>query len=118
MPVLPVMPCVITRVFLSMRMLISGLTPCEGGREPKASGGFGFRRWVGSGKRKPPARLARLPPSQGGRKPRSFLFPLLRFLFQNWFFLFYDNLLLRRLGLLPRDRRDHLLRRIRHVVSR
>src|SRR6185369_1009108 len=44
------------------------LTPCEGGREPKASGGFGSR------KGKPPARKNRsLPPSQGGRVACSFL---------------------------------------------
>src|SRR4249919_3251291 len=47
----------------SASLMALPLPPCEGGREPKANGGFGFA------KTKPPARenQARFPPSQGGK---------------------------------------------------
>src|SRR5687767_496807 len=58
------------------------LPPCEGGREPKANGGFGFLAFQNQ-KTKPPARKIRsLPPCQGGGKKTSCSLPLLPLLQQ------------------------------------
>src|SRR5580765_3480829 len=69
------------------RILIEALTlpPCEGGREPKANGGFVFARLVfHKDKRQTPRSFHSLPPSQGGgtRIDSSLLLTLLEQLIQ------------------------------------